>query len=241
MSAGSPVRSRARFASPDRFIPQRPLLIDRTESYHTSKPPVLLQGRERNDRRRDNTIDPFRSISASRSRSVTRQRNAHNAYNLRPPRYVPSFVYGRDATPAHVDARVATSTLRHVSDGFWTVGGRVSFQLGQLQGVPSGSGGLLASGTIAPLHTASFLDQPTKDDRVMAHERRLALALDIDLASRILLQSTTTEAEVVTPSPERNPFSWRNGAWTRGTGPSCKWLKHSRVHRLMCSSFAEEE
>ena len=222
MSAGSPIRSKARFASPDRFIPQRPLHVDTRQSYQATKPPVLLQGRERNDRRRDNTINPFRSVSESRSQSITRQRNAHNAYNLRPPHYVPAFVYGRDATLAHVDATPAARTLRQISDGFWTVGGRLSLQHGQLHGIPSGSGGLLASGTTAPLHTAAFLDQATPDDKVLAHERRLALALNIDQASRVLLQSITRNVPISHPSLERSPFDWRDGNWTRGVGLPCK-------------------
>src|ERR1700761_5763966 len=131
MSAGSPVRSRARFASPDRFIPQRPLHVDTRQIYQTAKPPVLLQGRERNERQRNNFVNPFRSVSEARSQSLTRRRNAHNAYNLRPPHHVPSFVQGRDPNLVNVDARAATGTLRQISDGFWTVGGRLSLQLGQ--------------------------------------------------------------------------------------------------------------
>ncbi|KAJ9614639.1 hypothetical protein H2200_002776 [Cladophialophora chaetospira] len=193
--------------------------VERHESYQTSKPPVLLQGRERNERQRDNTVDPFRSVSQNRSRSLARQRNAQNAYNLRPPHYIPSFVHGRDTTPAHVDVRVATRTLRQISGGFWTVGGRVSLQSGQLQGIPSGSGGMLVSGTTAPLHTASFLDDANQDDKAVAHERRLALALDIDQASRILLANLPVHPDSANSSPGDSPFAWRNGAWAREAGP----------------------
>ncbi|EXJ54677.1 hypothetical protein A1O7_10018 [Cladophialophora yegresii CBS 114405] len=138
--------------------------------------------------------------------------NARNAYNLRPPQYVPSFVHGRDATPAHIDGRIATRTLRQISGGFWTVGGPLSLQLSQLQGIPSGSGRLLASGTTAPLHTASFLDEATHDDKVVAHERRLALALDIDQASRVLMHNIMPGQAL---THQHSPFVWTNGAWTR--------------------------
>lgn len=125
-------------------------------------------------------------------------------------------MHGRDTTPAHIDPRVANRSLRQISGGFWTVGGRLVVQLGQIQGIPSGSGGLLASGTTAPLHTASFLDQASHDDKVLAHERRLALALDIDQASRILLQTTTVNDETV--HSDRSPIVWEDGAWVRESG-----------------------
>lgn len=125
-------------------------------------------------------------------------------------------MHGRDTTPAHIDSRVANRPLRQISSGFWTVGGRVVVQLGQIQGIPSGSGGLLASGTTAPLHTASFLDQATHDDKVLAQERRLALALSIDQASRILLQTITPKDESV--HSDRGPIVWEDGAWVRESG-----------------------
>jgi hypothetical protein len=213
------VKARSRFASPDRFIPQRSLHLDKRASYQTSTPPVLLRGRERNKRQRDNAVNPFRSVSETRSRDLTRQRNSRNAYNLRPPHFVPSFVHGRDATPAHVDPGVATRSLRQISAGFWTVGGRLSVQTGQLQGIDSGAGSLIASGTTAPLHTATFLDQATPNDKVEAHQRRLALALDIDQTNRILPHSSVADVKDVVHKAEHSPFVWKDSAWTRDRGP----------------------
>lgn len=220
---GSSVRSRKHFASPDRFIPQRPLHVDKRSTYQTSKPPVLLQGRERNTRKRDDTVNPFRSISETRSRNLSRQRQSQNVYNLRPPHYIPSFVHGRDVTPGHVEERIATEPLlRRISIGFWAVGGRLSVQVGQLQGIISGTGGLLASGTTAPMHTAAFLDQASLDDKIVAHERRVALALDIDQSSRILLPNSGAESPAVSLRPDHTPFIWKDSAWTQDGAAGCR-------------------
>lgn len=91
----------------------------------------------------------------------------------------------------------------------------MTVQLGQLQAITSGTGGLLASGTTAPLHTASFLDQPTSDDKIVEHERRLALALDIDQTNRVLIQNHTSRENGSRLLPHHSPFVWRDSRWTR--------------------------
>ncbi|KAK4947628.1 hypothetical protein LTR10_013574 [Elasticomyces elasticus] len=149
--------------------------------------------------------ETIRSIPSALSRQY------HNAYNLRPPHYTPSFIHGTDASPSRIDGRVATTSLRQVSGGFWTVGGQLTVQLVQLQAVLSGAGGLIASGTTAaPLHTASFLDQPTLDDKVIEHERRLGLALDIDQTERVLIQDNANRENGPNLLPQHSPFIWRD-------------------------------
>jgi hypothetical protein len=132
-------------------------------------------------------------------------------------------VNGRDTTPAHIDARMTTRNLRHVSGGFWNVGGTASLQTGQLQGIPTGNGHTFASGTTAPMHTATFLDQATGDDKAAAHEMRLALALDIDQASRILLHSTEPQASDNIMNSEKSPFVWQDSIWKRQLAHAGKW------------------
>ncbi|KIW13964.1 hypothetical protein PV08_06745 [Exophiala spinifera] len=199
------------------FIPQRPLHIDKRSSYQISKPTALLEGRERDERRRDELIDPFRSVSEARSRSLARQRQRHNAYNLRPPHHTPLFVHHSDGSSSLPDGQGGLESLRRVSGGFWTVGGQLTAQLGQLEGVTSATGGLIASGTTAPLHTASFLDQDTDADQTVGHERRLALALDIDQASRILLQASPLGKIIQDLTQKPRKFDWRDSSWTRDT------------------------
>lgn len=151
-----------------------------------------------------------------------RQRQYPNAYNLRPPHYTPSFIHGTDTTPAHLGARLSTGALRQISSGFWTVSGRASVQTGQLPGIPSGSGDLLVSGAVAPLHTASFLNQPTSDDKIVDHERRLALALEIDQANRILHLPSFEDTESRRCPPDQNEYIWRDSTWTRESLAHCK-------------------
>jgi hypothetical protein len=151
-----------------------------------------------------------------------RQRQAQNGYNLRPPHYVPSFLNGSDARPAQIDARLPSRSVRQVSRGFWTVGGRLSVQHGQLQGVPAASGDFLVSGSTAPMHTATFLDQATSDDKVKDHERRLALALGIDQASRVLLQPFDMKLRAGHILPQHSPFVWRDNTWRRNLSPLCE-------------------
>lgn len=189
--------------------------MEKSASYQTSRPPSLLQGRERYHRRRDNTLSPFRSVSETRSTDLVRQRHYPNAYNLRPPHYTPSFVHGTDATPAHLGTQLSTGALRQISSGFWTVGGRASIQVGQLPGVPSASGELLVSGATAPLHTANFLNQPTFEDTIIDHERRLALALEIDQANRILHQPVVDISKFGKGPTDQNTYVWRDSTWTR--------------------------
>lgn len=102
------------------------------------------------------------------------------------------------------------------------MGGQLTIQLGQLQGITSATGGLIASGTTAPLHTASFLDQDTDADQTVGHERRLALALDIDQASRILLQTSQPGETMPDLAQKPRRFDWRDSSWTRDTTGPCK-------------------
>ena len=65
----------------------------------------------------------------------------------------------------------------------WTVGGIAPFTTG----VSNGRGGLLGSGTNAPLYTTSFsAARPKVHADIETHEGRLAAALDLDRVSRVL-------------------------------------------------------
>lgn len=213
--SASPVAiARARWTSPDRFVSQRPRLHE-TSSYHVTKPPCTLTGRELHNRARDPSANPFRSLSESRVRQASR-RTPSSSYGLRPPRYVPSFVHGDTAGPVNLDPRRGPDASRRPSwTGFWNVGGTGVSQFGQLRGVPTGDGRSLASGTNAPMHHSAFLDDPSQSDLLSAHEARMALVLNIDQAARILTQSAKVLQGESTRALESREMAWRNGAWTR--------------------------
>lgn len=65
----------------------------------------------------------------------------------------------------------------------WSVGGLAPTSAG----VPDGRGGLLGSGTNAPLYTTSFISaKPRAKEDLELHESRIAQALDMDRVGRIL-------------------------------------------------------
>lgn len=219
-SANAASQARMRFTSPDRYIPQRPLGGQASPNVHTSKPPSALYNREIYTRSRDASVDPFGSASESRSATVIRRRIAGDTLGIRVPHYTPSFVNGTDAGLVEGNPRASAQNLRQPSwGGFWTVGGRGGAQFGQLHGVPTASGGLLASGTSAPLHCPPFLDEPTQEDKTKAHESRLALALDIDQAARILSPTPSSSPSAGLQDSGERSSQWNDGTWTRRQPP----------------------
>lgn len=152
--------------------------------------------------------------------------------------HVPSFVYGYDATPESADASgdLLAESIRQISLGaVWSVGGPSAAQLGSTHGVPDGHGGLTASGSNAPMHTAGFLDGDTPNEQTRAHESRLALALDIDQTSPILRDYLPSIA--AGHASRHSPFTWQNSGWIRGDGQRRKYwrLKHmTPLTRSVC-------
>lgn len=64
----------------------------------------------------------------------------------------------------------------------WTVGGLAPVSTG----VSNGRGGLISSGTNAPLYTTSFSTaEPKSEDDRNKHEGRLAKALELDRVQRV--------------------------------------------------------
>jgi hypothetical protein len=231
-SANAATRIRSKFASPDRYVPQRPSIDQGCPPYHTNKSPSSLRGRELYTRHRDHTRNPFRTVS-DRSNEVARRRDGHNRYGLRFPHYTPSFVHGDDASPFAIDPTNVSQTGRQLSwGGFWSVGGRNAAQLGHLHAVPTGAAGMTASGTNAPMHTPCFLDTPTRDDQVEAHEGRLALAMGIDQATRILQCTPPSLRTAHTPIPDPEGLKWRDNIWTRDRMPKSERPRHPILVQL---------
>lgn len=227
---------RTRFSSPDRFLAPRAESIERESVFRAGKSPHSLSPRERDARQRDHNVDPFHCTSPSRSRDAVKVRRYSPSGRQRPPHFTPSFVHGHDASPGPVDAIESPTGPRQISFGaVWNVGGRNVAQGGPRPGVHDGHGGLLASGTNSPMHTAHFLDRNGSNQDTQQHEDRLALALDIDQASRVLasvsrpplIQSASIE------SPQRSPFSWQNNSWAREEGSDRTFSNFLPEHHLL--------
>jgi hypothetical protein len=218
-------RARAWFSSPDRFITQRAESIERESVFRVSRSPHSLSPGERNTRQRDNNVDPFRCTNRSQSRDAVSVLRPSPSHRQSPPHFTPSFVHGQDASPGPVDADQAPSNTRVISVGaIWNVGGATVAQGGPRPGVHDGHGGLLASGTNGPMHTAHFLEKNGSNQDVQQHERRLALALSIDQASRVLGPIATPAVMTAASlnNPQLRPFRWRNNSWEREEGADRK-------------------
>ncbi len=97
----------------------------------------------------------------------------------------------------------------------WRVGG-----LAPISGVPNGRGGLIGSGTNAPLYTTSFSAGP-KTDIEDRHEGRLAEALEIDRASRVLefREPSALKSATISKGNELQKTLWSGTQWILG-GPN---------------------
>jgi meiosis-specific APC/C activator protein AMA1 len=102
----------------------------------------------------------------------------------------------------------------------WTVGGLAPLS----SGVQSGHGGLLASGTNAPLYTTSFLAARSNAiEEMEKHEGRLAEALELDRASRVLefRDPSGSPLRAVYPpgskcSKQKPKTVWKGTEWVMG-------------------------
>jgi hypothetical protein len=233
------------FSSPDRFLSPRAESTERESVFRVSKSPNSLSPRERNTRRRDPSADPFQFTSPSRSRDAVRLRHLSPSGRQRPPHFTPSFVHGHDASPGLAEVNNSPETPRQISVGaVWNVGGSNVAQGGPRLGVHDGHGRLLASGTNGPMHTAHFLDKVSSNHDVQQHEDRLALALDIDQASRVLGPNSRPPPvkSASSDSTPRRPFLWRNNSWARDEGADREFARSTAGSPPMLTlvSWSEE-
>ncbi len=180
----------ASLETPDRHTPLRAPVQQANCTLRTSLSPGSLSPRERYLREHDLSIDPFFHTSTKAQPRVKHQGTA-NGHGVLAPHYVPSFAHSQDFSSPTTGRR--RQNVRNVSmGGIWSVGGRLAAVPQQIHGVESGTGETLASGTNAPMITAAFLKHDTEDDRTKVHEARIALAMDIDQARRVLPISPPT-------------------------------------------------
>jgi hypothetical protein len=199
-----------RAETPDRFIANpRPPAVMR-ESFELNKPA------ERESLSRCGTHssrDPF-SDRLRRSRRLNEELRA-----LRETHYT---IIGR-ANSARRNVAISPSrgspmsAARQLSaGGVWNVGGPFAAS-DTVAGVPDGRGGVLGSGTNAPLFTSSFFDRADPEAELEAYERRLALALEINQSDRVLQHLPIPEHMNCKHHRSSTPYPhhvWRDSAWT---------------------------
>lgn len=175
--------------TPDRYTPLRSPIQEASCTLRTSLSPGSLSPRERYLRAHNLSTDPFKTPTTTRPK--VKHRVTANGHGTLAPHHVPSFVHSQDFSPSPTTR--ARQNVRYVSmGGIWSVGGRVAAVPQQIHAVESGTGETLASGTNAPMMTAAFLEDDTEDHRTKIHGARLALAMDIDQARRVLPVSPPT-------------------------------------------------
>ncbi|KAH7407215.1 WD40-repeat-containing domain protein [Cadophora sp. MPI-SDFR-AT-0126] len=164
------------FRSADRFLPRRTTLNSAVESFRTSKDPRTLTIDERLLRHKDVSPDAFspRRRATSPIPSPNRPVPRRNFSGSRSGSGGGSVLtFQRDPTAVNGERQVSVGTI-------WRVGG-----LAPVSGVPNGRGGLIGSGTNAPLYTTSFTAKPRAQEDKERHENRLAEALELDRVGRV--------------------------------------------------------
>lgn len=230
-SSIAPARSRRFSGGLDRFIPERSPQDTAHESFRLSKSPHELTDRERMFRRRQVNQDPFRHVQRGFARH-DQSTNTPRATGIGSTSVVSNTVHGGRTPPT-------ANTGRQISNGtVWNIGG---FAMGDsVTGVSNGRGGLLGSGTNAPLYSAKFLTQADSGQELEQYEKRLALALDIDQTSRILGSPEAFESPSSSPtkpgtSSPHTPVKqradnfqgdtvWRDNRWSREGSITCEYL-----------------
>ncbi|EER23609.1 WD domain, G-beta repeat containing protein [Coccidioides posadasii C735 delta SOWgp] len=221
---GSPVlESRSLVNSPDRFVPSRELHFPPETQFRVSKNHDLLTPHEKAHRRRDPNADPFFIPTASRIVNNPRRFNPIDIGLI--PHYRPRHVHEMGFTdlPAAIDNGSAEQP-RQVSVGaVWHVGGTSPALSDPATEAPDDIGYHRGSGTVAPRYSAKFDRKETDAEQHRIHEARIALALDLDPASRILgftIPGTPpdTPSSLSSPGRVRPPLTWKDSVWTKDFG-----------------------
>lgn len=216
--------------TPDRFIANRNAGHDASSSFQVSKPADQLTSAEKLLRQNSATPDPFRSPSIARQ-GRPRISSSQSPRNVSGPARV---INGTNLL--HPSLNPLNTQNRQVSTGaVWSVGGSAATTpTGPINGIPDGRGGLLGSGTNAPMYTSRFFESNTPDQDRGRLEGRLAAALDIDQTNRVLNHSQSPNRgggsnSVASSSPLRSTpkayrTDWKDGQWVRGEALACEFL-----------------
>ena len=207
----------------DRFVPARKSPDSAIETFCLSKPTQHLTKEERFLRTSSASPDPF---------SPRSPRHFHDPSRLSLPGNFPRN-RGVLSTNIRPNTNSALPT-RHVSAGtVWNIGGNAAAEPNHpVNAIPNGRGGLLGSGTNAPMFSSHFFEGETPDESTERFEGRLATALEIDQTNRMLeisqsplrgkrsgLPRGNTAPGRLSNSPRTR---WEYGRWVNDRMVSCK-------------------
>lgn len=232
---GSLAGSRNLSHAPDRFIPPRRPPNIAKQSFDLNKPEERLTAEERALHVGTSAPDPFSRRLRRSVRMNEELRGLRETHAILTGRSNPS----RQRTIPSLRRGTVPMGTRQISAGaVWNVGGS-SAASNTVLGVSNGSGGLLGSGTNAPLYTSMFLSRSDPDAELEAYERRVALALDIDQINRVLDHSTSSgssnaaSSRSTHPLPGRTVHIWRDNSWTKDSSAP-RWSNTIRAKTQTC-------
>lgn len=191
----------------DRFIPS----TASKDGLLLNKHPDRLSPREKLARTQSYGPDPF---SSHVPRTPVRHRAGSSPASI-----------GRGLSTTTTRRSSLTSPGRRMSQGaVWGIGGASASAGDSVAGIPDGRGRLLASGTNASLFSSNFLSHRDSNNELDVHERRLAVALELDTASRVLGYQGSPDSGYGSASPTRTSApttplerAWRDGQWAQHT------------------------
>lgn len=204
---------RGQGCAPDRYIAsRRPPAITR-ESFELNKP---TKRREANQGGHcsQSSPDPFSRRLRRSGRLNDELRGLREAHSLLVGR---ASAHRRNTSLAY-RRNSLTFGIRQISAGaVWNVGGSSAVS-DTVVAVSTGRGGMMGTGTNAPLYTSTFFNRADPEAELEAYERRLALAFEVDLTDRILQHSPSPPA--ISNATHRDmtinaKHTWRDGAWIK--------------------------
>lgn len=203
--------------SPDRFISSRRTQEASLKSFRVSKS-LSSKTAVAHD-------DPFDALNPRRLRDPARLSPSFPGISPRPSdRSGSARLNGLNGLDFSFSGPI--SQRRYGSVGsVWNVGGLAPVPPGPILGIDNGHGGRTGSGTNAPMYTSKFFEKETLEQDLARHERRLALALAIDQANRVLdIPKSPNKDKIDSPRIGRTKVHqecaeplpiWQNGEWIR--------------------------
>lgn len=202
----------------DRFISVRGLIDPLPTQFQVGRNFLELSSEEKVLRHRPLRDDPFMPTRLRRPLSSPRVPSVRPHYG---PHFVNDLALIGDCGPDGLRRQISAGAV-------WNVGGSSAARAQQPAAVFGGVN-LHASGTTAPMHAARFLSPAASIERVQKYQSRVALALDLDPAARVLTSSGIWPLLEITPNPsspnyERlSPLVWKENAWKRAERSQCRF------------------
>ncbi|ATZ49293.1 Bcama1 [Botrytis cinerea B05.10] len=213
-------KSASSLHSPDRFLPVLKRSDSAAQSFRANKDPGSLSPYERLMRHSSASLDAFNPRRRATSPIPLASRpDSRRIVSANRGRGATALIFQRSApTIPNGERQVSVGTV-------WAVGGVAPVSAG----ISDGRGGMLGSGTNAPLYTTSFsASRPKAQEDFEKHEDRLAQALDIDRTQRVFEFRDPLATPPATPFDskfKRHIFdtktTWNGTEWVLG-GPEQK-------------------